>query len=155
MDQFQSNQNNISKNFHQLNNHVVGGESTLVQIPTIPPKVNLIDFVYDIAKYRDVAHIKTTSASHKNKELGGESSSSKQKKKAKETSLEDRPKKKHSQRNIKIDDMPMGKGVEPFNLKQELISSGPGITWPQLLELSPTLKKEWGLVSSIQQSIKA
>ena len=76
MYQFQSNQNNTSNNFHQLNNNVVGGENTLVQIPTSPPKVNLLDFVYDIAEDCDVAHIKTTSASHKNKGLVGESSNS-------------------------------------------------------------------------------
>ena len=91
MYQFQSNQNNTSNNFRQLNNHVVGGKSTLVQIPTIPPiKVNLIDFVYDIGEDYDVAHIKTSSASHRIKELEEESSNFQQKNKAKETSLEDR-----------------------------------------------------------------
>ena len=41
MYEFQSNQNNTSNNFDQLKNHLLGGESTLVQIPTILPKVNL------------------------------------------------------------------------------------------------------------------
>ena len=50
------------------------------------------------------------------------------KKKAKNTSLEDRSRKKHLRRKIKIDDMPMGKGVEPFDLKQKLIFNGPRIT---------------------------
>ena len=153
MDPFQSNQNNTSNNFHQLNNHI-GGESTLVQIPTSPPKVNLLDFVYDIVEDCDVACNKTTTASHKNKELEGEASNSQQKKKSKETNLEDGPRKKYPQRKIKIDDMLMGKGMEPFDLKQKLISGGPHIPWPQLLQLSPSLKKEWGRVSSIQQSIK-
>ena len=35
-----------------------------MQIPTIPTKVNLLDFVYDIAEDCDVAHIKQTSASN-------------------------------------------------------------------------------------------
>ena len=68
----------------------------------------------------------------------------------KENNLEDRAKKKHLRRKIKI----VGKCVEPFDLKQELISSGPRITWSQLLQLFSSLKKEWGRVSSIQQSIK-
>ena len=68
--------------------------------------------------------------------------------------MEGEPRKKHSRRKIKIDDMPMGKGVEPFDLKQELISSGPRITWPQLLQLSPSLRKEWGCLSSLQMSIR-
>ena len=132
MYKFQSNQNSTNNNFDQLNNHVVRGESTLLQIPTIPAKVNLLDFVYDIVKDCDIAHIKTTSASHKNEELEGDSSNSQQKKKTKEANLEDRPRKKHSRRKIKIDNMPMGRGVEPFDLKQELISSGLCITRPQL-----------------------
>ena len=48
----------------------------------------------------------------------------------------------------------MGEGVEAFNLKHVLISSGPRITWPQLLQLSPTLRKEWGRLASIRQSRK-
>ena len=59
---------------------MVGEENTLVQIPTIPPTVNLIDFVYAIAEDCDVAQIKITSASHKKKELDGESSNSQTKK---------------------------------------------------------------------------
>ena len=146
--QFQGIQNNTSNKFHQLNNHV-GGESTLAQIPTSPHKVNLLDCVYDIVEDCD----KTTSASHENKELEGDSSNSQQKRKSKENNLEDEPRKKHPQRKIKIDDMPMGKDVELFDLKQKLIFSGPRITWPQLRQLYPTLKREWGGVSSIQ-SIK-
>ena len=80
--------------------------------------------MYDIAEDCDVAHVKTSSASYKNKELEAESSNSQQKKKVRETNLMGRHKKKHSQRKIKIDDMPMWKGVEPFTLKQEITSSG-------------------------------
>ena len=64
MYKFQSNQNSTNNNFDQLNNHVVRGESTLLQIPTIPAKVNLLDFVYDIAEDCDVAHIKQTCESN-------------------------------------------------------------------------------------------
>ena len=53
-----------------------------------------------------------------------------------------------------MEDMPMGKGVEPFDLKQELITNGPRITWPQLLQLSPKIRKEWGRLASIHQSTK-
>ena len=109
--------------------------------------------MYDIVEDCDVAHSKTTCVSHKNKELECEPSNSQQKKKAKETNLEDRPRKKHSGRKIQIDDMPMGKSVEPFDFKQELIFSGLRITWPQLLQLSPTLKNECGRVSSVQINI--
>ena len=60
-----------------------------------------------------------------------------------------------------MEDMPMGKGVEPFDLKQELIINGPRITWPQLHHPgllidsgSPKIRKEWGRLASIRQSTK-
>ena len=104
--------------------------------------------MYDIVEDCD-AHIKK-------KEFEGESSISQQKKKVKETNFEDRPRRKQiSWKKIKIDDIAStGKGVKPFNLEQELISSGQHITWSQLLQISPSLKKEWGRVSSMQQIIK-
>ena len=86
--------------------------------------------------------------------MEGESSAARQKK---ERKLEGRPKRKRShskKRKIKMEDIPMGVGIEAFNLKHELISSGPRITWPQLLQLSPTLRKEWGKLASIRQSRK-
>ena len=151
MHQPQSNQNN---NTNQLNTQVAGEENIAAQIPTIPPNVNLLDIMYDTDEECDVAPIKRTRESQKNKAVEGETSNSQQKKKAKETNLEGEPRKKHSRRKIKIDDMPMGKGVELFDLNQELISSGPRITWPQLLQLSPSLRKEWGRLSSIRKSIR-
>ena len=110
-------------------NKVVGeGESVVAQFPIISPNVNLLDFMYDTDEECDVAPIKRTRESPKNKVLEGESSNSQQKKNAKETNLEDKYRKKQSRRKIKIDDMPMGQGVESFDLKQELISSGLCIT---------------------------
>ena len=67
----------------------------------------------------------------------------------------DNPSKRHrSRRKINMEDMHMGKGVELFNVKQELITNGPRITWPQLHQLSPKIKKERGHGSSIKPSIK-
>ena len=43
-------------------------------------------------------------------------------------------------RKIKIqDNIPVGKGMDVFNLKQELVSSGLRIMWPQLLRLPPPI----------------
>ena len=69
---------------------------------------------------------------------------------------EEKSRRRHSTTSlkIKVEDILMGEGVEAFNLKHELISSGPRITWPQLLQLSPTLQKEWGRLVSIRQSQK-
>ena len=74
--------------------------------------------MYDIAEDCDVAHVKTSSASYKNKELEAESSNSQQKEKAREINLEDRPsRQRHLQKKIKIDDIHMG------NVWNNLISS--------------------------------
>ena len=81
--------------------------------------------------------------------MEGESSNPQIKKKTKESKMEN-----PSRRKINMEDMPMGKGVELFNVKQELITNGPRITWPQLLQLSPKVRKEWGQLASIHQSTK-
>ena len=38
-------------------------------------------------------------------------------------------------KKIKIEDIPVGKGMDVFNLKPELESSGPRIMWLQILRL--------------------
>ena len=72
----------------------MGEERTLMQSLAIPLNINLRDTTFAIVEDRHVALIKTTSASHKNKELEGVSNDQ-QKKKTMENNLEDRPKKKH------------------------------------------------------------
>ena len=47
-----------------------------------------------------------------------------------------------------------GERSELFNVKQELITNGAQITWLQLLQLSPKIRKEWGRLESIRQSTK-
>ena len=137
-------------NNHAINNNQAstdGGPLPMAQVPTIPPNVNLLDFMYDTDDDCDVVPIKRTRATHKGKEVEGESSNPQIKKKAKESmeyKMENPSKRHRSRRKINMEDMPMGKGVEPFDLKQELITNGPRITWPQLLQLSPKIRKEWG-----------
>ena len=134
-----------------------GGPLPMAQVPIIPPNINLLDFMYDIDDDCDVLPIKRTRATHKGKEVEGESSNPQIKKKAKEfmeSQMENPSKRCRSRRKINMEDMPMGKGVEPFDLKQEFITNGPRITWPQLLQLSPKIRKEWGRLTSIHQSTK-
>ena len=86
--------------------------------------------------------------------MEGESRDPQIKKKANESKMENPSKGHCSRRKINMEDMPMGKGVELFNVKQELITNGPRITWPQLVQLSPKIKKERGRGSCIKPSIK-
>ena len=68
----------------------MGEERTLMQSLAIPLNINLRDTTFAIVEDRHVALIKTTSASHKNKVLEGQSSNSQQMKKAKNNILEDK-----------------------------------------------------------------
>ena len=56
-----------------------GGENISTHIPTIPPNVNLLEFMYDTNEECDVAPIKRTRESPKNKAMEGETSNSQQK----------------------------------------------------------------------------
>ena len=102
----------------------------MAKVPKIPPIVNLLDFMYDTNNDCGVVPIKRTRETHKDKEVKGETSNPQIKKK------------QRSRRNINMVDMPMGKGVEPFDLKPKFITNGPWITWPQILQLSPKIQKE-------------
>ena len=138
-----------------IKNGVEGGNAIthpMAQVPTIPHNVNVLNFIDDSDNVCEVALVKRTRSSQKEKEVEGESSASRQKKKSKENGKEEKLRRGHSRRKIKMEDIPMGEGVEDFNLKHELISSGPRITWPQLLQLSLTLRKEWGRLVSICRS---
>ena len=140
-----------------INNGVEGGESItlpMAQVPTIPHNVNLLNFIDDSDNACEVAPMKRTRASQKEKEVDGESSASRHKKKLRENEKKEKLRRRRSKRKIKMEDISMGEGVEASNLKHELISSGPRITWPQLLQLSPKLRKEWGRLASICQSQK-
>ena len=146
----------MQRNGQRPNNNEVEGSVTLpmAQVPTIPHNVNLLNFIDDSDNSFEVAPVKRTRSSQKEKEVEGESSASRQKKKSKENEKEEKLRRRHSRRKIKMEDIRMGEGVESFNSKHELISSGPRITWPQLLQLSPILRKEWGRLASIRQSRK-
>jgi hypothetical protein len=138
-----------------INNGVEGGVTLpMAQVPTIPHNVNVLNFIDDSDNSCEVALVKRRRSLLKEKEVEGESSALRQKKKSKEKEKKEKLRRRCSKRKIKMEDILMGEGVEAFNLKHELISSGTRITWPQLLQLSPTLRKEWGHLASICQSRK-
>ena len=146
----------VQRNGQRPNNNEVEGSVTLpmAQVPTIPHNVNLLNFIDDSDNACEVVPLKMTRASQKENKVKGESSALRQKKKSKENDKEEKLRRRHSRRKIKMEDIPMGEGVEAFNLRHELVSSGPRITWPQLLKFSPTLQKDWGRLVSIRQSRK-
>ena len=58
-------QSNQNYNINQLNTQIPGGESVVAQVPTIPPNVNLLDFMYDTDEECKIAPIKRTRESQK------------------------------------------------------------------------------------------
>ena len=67
------------------------------------------------------------------------------------------PSKKHKRvkrprRKITIEDFPLGKGRESYDLIEDLGNQRPNITYPQLLELSPSLRKQWSKIASTRKS---
>ena len=54
---------------------------------------------------------------------------------------------KKPRRRITIHDFPLGKDHDSYDLANDLGSQKPNITYPQLLELSPLLRRQWSKIS--------
>ena len=54
---------------------------------------------------------------------------------------------------INIDDFPLGKGSNAYNLVVDVRPQGPNITWPQLLHVLPKLRRQWSKVVSTRRGI--
>ncbi|MCO5610888.1 hypothetical protein L7F22_065130 [Adiantum nelumboides] len=72
------------------------------------------------------------------------------KKKVKEDEAESSKKKKsrRPRRVIGIDDFPLGKNLEPYEMVEDLKSQRPNITWPQLMHLSSSIRCQWPKLAS-------
>ena len=66
------------------------------------------------------------------------------------TSKDARKRKKRSsaRRKITIKDFPLGSKEEPYDLIEDVSSQGPKLTWPQLLHLSPKMRRQWSKMVS-------
>ena len=54
-----------------------------------------------------------------------------------------RKKRSSARRRITIKDFPLGEKEEPYSLVEDVCSQGPKLTWPQLLHLSPKMRRQW------------
>ncbi len=61
-------------------------------------------------------------------------------------------KKKGSRRKINVDDFPLGRNASAYDLVADVSQQGPTITWPQLLHLSPKLRRQWSKSVSTRRS---
>ena len=72
-----------------------------------------------------------------------------------EASKKDRKRKErsNSKRKITIKDFQLGSSAEPYDLIEDVSNQGPKLTWPQLLHLSPKMRRQWSRMVSTR-SIK-
>ena len=59
-----------------------------------------------------------------------------------------RKKRSSTRRKITIKDFPLGEREEPYNMIEDVCSQGPKLTWPQLLYLSPKMRRQWSKMVS-------
>ena len=59
-----------------------------------------------------------------------------------------RRKRSSTRRKITIKDFPLGIREEPYSLIKDVSSQGPKLTWPQLLHLSPKMRRQWSKMVS-------
>ncbi|MCO5568364.1 hypothetical protein L7F22_022063 [Adiantum nelumboides] len=94
----------------------------------------------------------STRAQERDEEMKSDTSDEpkKGKKKIKEDEAESSKKKKsrRPRRVIGIDDFPLGKNLEPYDMVEDLKSQRPNITWPQLMHLSSSIRRQWPKLAS-------
>ena len=64
------------------------------------------------------------------------------------TKDETKKRKARTRSQIDISDFPMGSRTQPYDLTADVSSQGPKITWPQLLHISPKLRRQWSKMVS-------
>ncbi|MCO5567617.1 hypothetical protein L7F22_021311 [Adiantum nelumboides] len=96
--------------------------------------------------------IKRTRAQERDEEMKSDTldEPKKGKKKVKENEAESSKKKKsrRPRRVIGIDDFPLGKNLEPYDMVEDLKLQRPNITWPQLMHLSSSIRRQWPKLAS-------
>ena len=63
-----------------------------------------------------------------------------------------RKKRTSSRRKITIKAFPLGLKEDPYDLVKDVSSQGPKLSWPQLLHLSPKMRRQWSKMVSTQAS---
>ena len=94
--------------------------------------------------------IKRTHAQDKEEEMRSEESEElTRKKKEKKQEVESIKKKtQRRRREITMNDFPMGKDLEPYNILEDLQVQKPNITWSQLLQVAPKVRCQWPKIVS-------
>lgn len=141
-------------------------QATILQRPqqfaSIPPVpqgseergVNIIqleDFDQSSEEINIMPAIKRTRGQNREEDMqsedtdGGKKDKKKQKDEVGESS---KKKKRRPRRTITMEDFPLGKDLEPYDLLRDLQTQKPNISWPQLMHLSSKIRHQWPRVVS-------
>ncbi|KAH7278064.1 hypothetical protein KP509_38G022200 [Ceratopteris richardii] len=103
----------------------------------------------------DAMPIKRTRVQDRDRSEDEDSSMGTQSKKGRVAEGEASKRKRRPRRKIMMEDFPLGKGIEPYDLIEDISTQKPNITWPQLLQLSSKTRREWSkLVSTMRAKNK-
>ncbi|MCO5576578.1 hypothetical protein L7F22_030391 [Adiantum nelumboides] len=111
-----------------------GGET----IPPLPdPTVHVVEVANTSHKNERVIEINGVKRDQGEGKMHDEDQPESSKKKTKEERV-----KMRGRRRIHLQDFPLGHGLEPYNLIEDMQGKGPHISWPQFLAICPQMKKE-------------
>ncbi|KAH7387479.1 hypothetical protein KP509_16G024900 [Ceratopteris richardii] len=117
-------------------------------IPPIPmaqgdqKQVNVLELTEE-QETMDTMRIKRTRVQDRDRSQDEDSNMGTQTKKGRAVEGEASKRKRRPRRKITMEDFPLGKGIKPYDLSEDISTQKPNITWPQLLQLSSKTKREW------------
>ncbi|KAH7425235.1 hypothetical protein KP509_11G045600 [Ceratopteris richardii] len=126
-------------------------------IPPVPMaqgdqrQVNVLELTEE-QETMDTMPIKRTRVQDKDRSQDEDSSMGTQIKKGKVAEGETNKRRRRPRRKIKMEDFPLGKGIEPYDLIEDISTQKPNITWPQLLQLSSKTRREWSKLVSTRRA---
>ncbi|MCO5569248.1 hypothetical protein L7F22_022959 [Adiantum nelumboides] len=108
-----------------------GGET----IPPLPdPMVHVVEVTNTSHKNEGVIEVNDMKRDRGKGKMHDEDQPESSKKKTKEERVK--------MRRINLQDFPLGRGLEPYNLIEDMQGKGPHISWPQFLAICPQMRKE-------------
>ncbi|KAH7280978.1 hypothetical protein KP509_36G023700 [Ceratopteris richardii] len=114
-------------------------------------QVNVLELTEE-QETMDTMPIKRTRVQDRDRSQDEDSSMGTQMKKSRVVEGEASKRKRRPRRKITMEDFPLGKGIEPYDLIEDISTQKPNITWPQLLQLSSKTRREWSKLVSTRRA---
>ncbi|KAH7297275.1 hypothetical protein KP509_26G063100 [Ceratopteris richardii] len=100
----------------------------------------------------DMMPINTTRVQDRDRSQEEDSSMGTLTKKGRFAEGEANKRKRRRRRKIMMEDFPLGKGIKPYDLIEDISTQKPNITWPQLVQLSSKTRREWSKLVSTRRT---